>query len=261
MKSNIMKILWYLKRPKYYGQFFIKIFRRLNLIIFNNNENLAITWCQNKAVSTEDALLKITGKNLHKPIISLFPDVFLKAEKCANACPVKMGGPGNIDLLYYISEYLKAENVIETGVAYGWSALSILLSISKRKNARLISTDMPYPGLDNSEYVGCVIPEYLKKQWKLIDEADIYSLPKALSEFEELDFCHYDSDKYYEGRMWAYPKLWKSLRVGGILISDDIENNLAFKDFSESLDKEPIIVKLENSNKSYSYQYVGIIIK
>ena len=205
--------------------------------------------------------MQITGEKKYKPIRDLFPDVFINAEECANASPVKMGGAGNIDLLYYISEYLNAENVIETGVAYGWSALSILLSLSKRENARLISTDMPYPGLDNSEYVGCVIPEYLKKQWKLIDEADIYSLPKAISEFKELDFCHYDSDKYYEGRMWAYLKLWKSLRNGGILISDDIENNLAFKNFSKSVGKEPIIVKLENANKSYNYQYIGIVIK
>ena len=76
-----------------------------------------------------------------------------------------MGGASNIELLYYLAEHLKAENVIETGVAYGWSALAILLSLSSRKNARLISTDMPYPGLDNSKYVGCVIPNDLKGKW------------------------------------------------------------------------------------------------
>ena len=77
----------------------------------------------------------------------------------------------------------------------------------------------------------------------------------------DLDLCHYDSDKYYGGRMWAYPKLWKLLREGGILISDDIENNLAFKDFSKSISKIPLIIKLPNANKSYKFQYIGVLIK
>ena len=261
MRNKLKIILWYLKRPKYYGQFFLKIFRRLNIIIFKNNEDIAIKWCQKNAVTTEEAILQITGKTIRKPIKELFLDIFLDAKKRADSCPVKMGGAGNIDLLYYLSEYLKAENVIETGVAYGWSALAILLSLSSRKNAKLISTDMPYPGLDNSEYVGCVIPDTLKEKWKLISESDTYALPKALDNFNHLDLCHYDSDKYYEGRMWAYPKLWKLLRDGGILISDDIENNLAFKDFSKSISKKPLIIKLPNSNKSYKFQYIGVLIR
>ena len=261
MKNKFKKILWYVKRPKYYGQFFLKIFRRLNTIIFKSNENIAIKWCQKNAVSTEEAIFQITGQTIKQPIKKLFPDIFLKAQKRAEACPVKMGGTSNIDLLYYLAEYLKAENVIETGVAYGWSALAILLSLSSRKNARLISTDMPYPGLDNSKYVGCVLPDDLKEQWKLIPEADTYALPKAIASFNHLDLCHYDSDKYYGGRMWAYPKLWELLRDGGMLISDDIENNLAFKKFSKSINREPIIIKLENSNKIYHFQYIGVLIK
>ena len=261
MKSNIKKILWYLKRPKYYGQFFSKIVRKINLIIFKNNEDISIKWCEQSSITTEEAILQITGKAINQPIRELYPNIFLEAKKRADLCPLKMGGASNIDLLYYLSEYLKAENVIETGVAYGWSALAILLSLSSRKNAKLISTDMPYPGLDNSEYVGCVIPDNLKEKWKLISESDTYALPKALDRFNHLDLCHYDSDKYYEGRMWAYPQLWELLRCGGILISDDIENNLAFKDFSKSLGKTPLIVKLPNANKSYKFQYIGVLIK
>ena len=49
-----------------------------------------------------------------------------------------------------------------------------------------------------------------------------------------LDLCHYDSDKSYYGRRWAYPKLWEALKTGGIFISDDIQDNWAFKEFCVS---------------------------
>ncbi len=103
MKNKLKKILWYAKRPNYYGQFFLKIFRRVNTIIFKSNENIAIKWCQKNAVSTEEAIFQITGQTIKQPIKELFPDIFLKAQKRAEACPVKMGGASNIDLLYYLN--------------------------------------------------------------------------------------------------------------------------------------------------------------
>ena len=66
--------------------------------------------------------------------------------------------------------------------------------------------------------------------------------------------CHYDSDKSYDGRMWAYPILWRALRPGGIFISDDISDNLAFRDFAAQISATPTVVKFDN-------KYVGILLK
>ena len=33
---------------------------------------------------------------------------------------------------------------------------------------------------------------------------------------KKFDFCHYDSDKSYQGRMFAYNKIWKNLKKKGI---------------------------------------------
>ena len=77
MKSNIKKILWYLKRPKYYGQFFSKIVRKINLIIFKNNEDISIKWCEQSSITTEEAILQITGKAINQPIRELYPNIFL----------------------------------------------------------------------------------------------------------------------------------------------------------------------------------------
>lgn len=182
-----------------------------------------------------------------------YPDVFEAAEKAADQSPVKMGGPGDIDLLYHFAEGISAKSIIETGVAYGWSSLALLLSLKEREG-HLISTDMPYAKLGNEDYVGCVIPENLKSYWTLIRKPDVSGLPEAFKVMESFDLCHYDSDKSYEGRMWAYPKLWERLKQGGIFVSDDIGDNLAFKDFSESINQKPTIVKFHN-------QFVGVLTK
>ena len=79
---------------------------------------------------------------------------------------------------------------------------------------------------------------------------------------KEIDLCHYDSDKTYKGRCWAYPILWKALRPGGYFISDDIEDNFAFREFVDKLGLEPIIVSSpEYRNDDYYVKYAGVIKK
>ena len=91
---------------------------------------------------------------------------------------------------------------------------------------------MPYPKMDNEDYVGIVIPSFLKEYWHLIRKPDRKGIISGLKMFDQpIDLCHYDSDKSYYGRSYAYPLLWNSLKEGGIFISDDIQDNFAFKDF------------------------------
>jgi predicted O-methyltransferase YrrM len=189
-----------------------------------------------------------------QPITSMFPDVFTAAHEKAAKCPVRMGGPGGLDLIYWLAEHSESKKVIETGVAYGWSSLAFLLSLKNRPGSRLISTDMPYPNRNNDQYVGCVVPTELRSTWNILRYPDRRALPTALRELGTLDMCHYDSDKSYEGRMWAYPLLWKALRKGGFLLSDDIGDNVAFRDYSNSLSIEPTIVELDG-------KFIGVLVK
>ena len=169
------KILWYLIRPKYYTQFIFLIVKKINLKFRGKRIENNLQWCISNAITTNDAILKITGTKIDQKVSDIYSDIFHESNKKIKKCPVKMGGSANIDLLYYLCEYLKAKKVLETGVAYGWSTLSILLSINKRNNSKLVSTDMPYPGLDDS-YVGLVIPEKLKEKWTIIKDAPPFSI-------------------------------------------------------------------------------------
>ena len=253
IRSRLKTIGWYIKQPKYYTHLFLLLKR---IIFPNKKENSAkesIEWCENKNISTDMFLSKIFNEE-YIEFKNLFNELYISGEKLTDNIPVKMGGPGNLTLLYYLTKSMEATKVVETGVAYGWSSLAILKAMNENGKGRLISTDMPYAKMNNEKYVGLVVPEALKDRWKIIRLPDVSALPIAIDEFDEIDLCHYDSDKSYSGRMWAYPRLWKALRSGGYLVSDDIGDNVAFKEFAENVGVEPFIVKMPN-------QYVGVLVK
>jgi len=271
--SFYMKFIWwYLKRPGLYPDLIRRAGKTLSgTVNHSNSVERAVEWCQECAGKIMVSFNEIMDVSISSPVREIYPDIFGVAERTVRNCPVTLGGPGNLDLLYWIAEFIQANNVIETGVAYGWSSLALLLSLSHRKKARLVSTDMPYQDIDlinrnmsTDSYVGCVVPQEYKNQWRIIRQADREALPKALGQFASIDLCHYDSDKSYEGRMWAYPRLWEALRSGGYFISDDIGDNLAFHDFCRGIGYEPMVIEtpMDALNGASTYtKYVGILRK
>jgi predicted O-methyltransferase YrrM len=255
MFSKLRTLIWYLKQPKGIALTWLLVKRS----IYASKENTSKEskeWCRQNAIDLTSALQQLFPV-MKDPVVDLqaaFPEQFSYAHQKAKTSPYKMGGEGNMNLLYNVCDQTCAEYVVETGVAYGWSSLSILLSLAKRPNSILISTDMPYAKMGNEDYVGIVVSPKLKTHWKLIKESDISGLPKGLKHIPHLDVVHYDSDKSYLGRMITYPKLYNKLRKGGIFISDDINDNLAFKHFCEKHNKQPFIVAFDN-------RYVGMFEK
>ncbi|WP_292011087.1 class I SAM-dependent methyltransferase [Chryseobacterium sp.] len=254
--SEIVRVfktfLGYIKRPDLYPELGRKIikntFNRSNAF---KGKDKTLVWAASKAISQEEAIIRLFGLDNH--FQTNFKDVLVSAKKREEECPVKMGGAGALELIYYSCVYTKAKNVLETGVAYGWSSLASLLYLDQHTGT-LFSSDMPYLGQDSDEYVGYVIPEKFKSKWKLFRYADRESLPKIFAENKIFDVVHYDSDKSYNGRMWAYKELYAHLRKGGVFISDDIGDNSAYQDFCESHHIETTVVEFEG-------KYVGVFIK
>ncbi|ASW75067.1 methyltransferase [Chryseobacterium piperi] len=243
----------YLKRPDLYPELGRKILK--NIINRNNafkGKEKTNSWAESKAISQKEAVAQLFGTNIDS-FRKEYHQVLSIAEQNEKECPIKMGGPGALELIYYACEFSQAKSVIETGVAYGWSSLASLLSLEKR-GGTLYSSDMPYLGQNGDQYVGYVVPEGLKQSWKLFRFADKESLPKIFNENQVFDVIHYDSDKSYDGRMWAYSELHKHLRSGGVFISDDIGDNSAYQDFCEKNNIESIVVEFEG-------KYVGVFIK
>jgi predicted O-methyltransferase YrrM len=257
MKNILEKLIWYARRPRFYGDLMHRGIQKISRTRMRRNDSAdeAAAWCASRAVDTRTGLTRLTGATLARPAVDqLYPEQLQAATDRADDCPVQMGGPGDLDLLYWSAEHLQASRIIETGVAYGWSSLALLLSLKNRPDARLISTDMPYPCRNNEPYVGCIVPGELKDPWQVIADPDRRALPEALAEAGELDMCHYDSDKSYDGRTWAYSLLWRAIKPGGFFISDDIGDNTAFRDFSRSIERPPVVIRHRD-------KYIGVLVK
>ncbi|NNU43670.1 class I SAM-dependent methyltransferase [Ramlibacter montanisoli] len=103
--------------------------------------------------------------------------------------------------------------------------------------------------------MGVAVPQRLRARWLLIREPDRWGLKKALRHFGgRIDLCHYDSDKSCDGRQYGYDLMWKALRPGGVFISDDIQDNLAFRDLIEAVGAPFAVTE-------YQGKYVGIVRK
>ena len=251
--SKLKSIKWFISRPQYFKTF-LYLIRRKFLPDKEGTRDASTEWCKERALVNEVALKKLFPNFTYQPIEEVYPEIFDYANQEVEKCEVQMGGAGDLNFLYYLTKLSKSEKIIETGVAYGWSSLSILLALSEQSGGKLISGDLPYVSLNNDPYVGCVVPESLKSKWQLIRQADRQALPVALKEFKKIDLCHYDSDKSYYGRWWAYPKLWDALNDGGYFVSDDINDNMAFVEFCEKVERKPIVIE-------FGGKYLGVIKK
>ncbi len=203
-------------------------------------------WCAENCISPAEALARLGLDTAILHVGERYPEEIAAAEKRVANVPFRLGGASNMDLIYTLCEALQATRAVETGVANGWSSLAILLSLAKRDGASLHSIDLPYLKYQNDPWVGVAVPEKLRPCWTLHRMADRDGLPKALAALDKIDFAHYDSDKSEAGRRFAYPLMWKALRPGGLLFSDDINDNMGFRDFCESVGQEPIIVRQDN---------------
>lgn len=253
VKDKIRLGIWFLVRPSLYSQFYYRI---LDLLSKKENFKGSIEWCENNKISKEKLYKNLNVKNFN--FNKEYKSLLVHMEKEVLKSNVNMGGGANLPLLYDLSRSSNAKVVIETGVALGWSSLSLLLSLSHIRNSVLISIDMPYPIRDLEKYVGFVVPEFLKKRWRLIRSSDRHAIPRIIEKSPNIDMIHYDSDKSFTGRMWAYPLLWNKLKNGGYFLSDDINDNNAFRLFCESRKLKPFIIEQNSIN---SKKYIGIIKK
>lgn len=255
----INTFFWYLKRPQLYPQFIRKIWKKMSGSQYqHNSDDRAKILCNEHAIETSDAIHIILNNISYSPFKEKFKTEITRGKEIVNKCQVQMGGESNLDLLYYISYFQKPSVIVETGVAYGWSSLAFLLSIKDNDKAILFSNDMPYQNRNNDKYVGCVVLNELKKKWILVNQPDRDALPKTILKVKAIDIAHYDSDKSYEGRIWGCSLLWKALKKGGCLIMDDIEDNMAFFDFCNTVNRKPYIIR---SPKDIPEKFTGVIFK
>ena len=253
MIHKFKTLFWFASQPTFYRHGLELFFRKFRPN-YDSSSHIAqaTNWAAQYTVSVQKALEVVGLIQQGDEVPGINRELIEEANLLAQHSKVKMGGAGDIHLIYAATLLSKASTAIETGVAYGWSSLSILAGLNKDPASLLVSVDMPYPKMNNEDYVGIVIPKPLKKNWYLIRQPDRNGIIQAIQKINRpIDICHYDSDKSYYGRSYAYPLLWAVLKKGGVFISDDIQDNLAFKNFVESKN-------LTFSITEYKGKYIGI---
>ena len=71
----------------------------------------------------------------------------------------------------------------------------------------------------------------LKSRWELLTRGDRENLKNITEHIDHIDIFHYDSDKSYRGGAIALDIVKNYLKPGSVLIMDDIDDNLYFRDF------------------------------
>lgn len=248
MLKNIIKNAL---KPGFFGVMVDKVKKRITEPNPAEIKQKATAWYKERAINTEDWLEGIDIV-LAKEAVEYNEALQLKGQKIIENLPVKMGGGGNVVLLYFLTRYLKPKVIVETGVSMGFSSQGFLSAIKKNGLGHLYSSDFPYFRIDNPEkYIGCVVDEDLKENWALYIEGDHKNLPAITQKVDSIDLFHYDSDKSYTGRNEALKLLEKQLNKATIVF-DDIADNFHFKDFMESSDIPSVILQSPQGG------YVGI---
>jgi len=160
--------------------------------------------------------------------------------------------------VYAFVRAIAAKTVVETGVAHGVSTAFILQALAENgRGGRLFSIDLPPLARDGDRYVGLAVPEHLRPTWHLEIGPSKRRLPAVLSRAGVLDVFLHDSLHTESNMRLEFKLAWDSLRKGGVLISDDVEENPAFRDFVE--EEEPCVsLVLRQMGKD---SLVGLMVK
>lgn len=154
-----------------------------------------------------------------------------------------IGYGARFELLYFLTRWKDPLVVVETGVAFGYSSTALLTALDRNgRGGRLWSSDFPYFRRDDPEaLVGVLVPDDLREHWTLRTAGDDTNLPEIVAECGPIDFVHYDSDKTYTGRQRGMRTIDAHLAPGAVVLMDDIQDNLFFRDYVRERDVEPIV--------------------
>jgi predicted O-methyltransferase YrrM len=123
---------------------------------------------------------------------------------------------------------------METGVAAGFSSRAILSALHQNGAGILWSSDFPLFRLEEPEQnIGVLVEPPLRNNWRLFLKGDRVNIPQILEQMQKVDFFHYDSDKSKSGREYAFQQVRGKLSDDAIVVFDDIQDNLHFKELVE----------------------------
>ena len=236
--------------------FFLVMVKKLLKRTEKDTSIQATKWAESKVKLSTAEFCQHIDKKLYEEILREVAIIKRDAEAKLSSIKFDLGGGGNYFILYFLVRKFYPKIIVETGVAAGWSSLSILRALHKNRVGKLFSSDFPYFRIKNPEqFIGIVAQnEPNLEHWVLDIRGDDITLPefaKKLADFS-IDLFHYDSDKSYSGRAKALEVMKNKFSENTIIIFDDIQANLHFRDFVTDRNVNFTVLKFEG-------KYVGIV--
>ena len=232
---KIYNIIKFISNLNKFSVLLNKVYRRF----FDNKGKLSkkenIEFLKNNISDTENFFLAI-DENIWKESCNFSKKLKKESFNKFKNIQYDLGGGGAYDIIYFITRYSKPRNVLEGGVAAGYSSASFLEAINLNQIGHLYSSDFPYFRIKNGiDYIGILVPEHLKKYWSLLVDGD----KKNLQAFNliikgGIDLIHYDSDKTYNGRKIFFKLIRNKISEKTTIIFDDIQDNSFFYDYINS---------------------------
>ncbi len=187
---------------------------------------------------------KENNLDLSLPFTHKIPERFDASRELANLC-------------YSIVRLTRPAVVVETGVARGATSASILKALDKNGKGRLYSIELPILLPNSRKEVGSMVPLGLRERWNLIFGPGTIEIPKLRRDISRVDIFVHDSEHSYSNQIAEFERVWPWLKEGGILISDDVDNNALF----ETFEKNHGTLILISQDEERKPRYLGILRK
>ena len=182
------------------------------------------------------------------------------------------------NFIYLLIRNKKPKYILETGVLHGLTSAWILKAIHDNGFGKLISIDLPMkdwktyfgnksvgPGGEadyeiNNEESGWIIPEKLRKNWKLFLGPSSLHLPKVIRDYQNVDLFIHDSDHSYEVMSYECDLISKEYSAVDIII-DDFSYNKYYLDYKKKTHKDFFLINdiddnLNEVKKSVYFPFV-----
>ena len=230
-KFNFFNVLKQSLKPTRFFVILKKVYSRFFSYEGSLSKDQNLKWIK-RNISEVSTFATILSSPLWEEAVTQSNILEKNANKTLETINYDLGGGAAYPLLYFLTRYLRPDNVLETGVAAGFSSYAILSALKKNGKGTLYSSDFPYFRINNPEkYIGIVVEKDLKKNWNLFVEGDDNNLPKIFKSVKKIDLFSYDSDKRYSGRSKTLKKVSNFLSENHVIIMDDIQDNSFFHDF------------------------------
>lgn len=189
------------------------------------------------------SVLSALGSHLHAELVQLVEEPAVHAleaelrqgvEQIRGRSPFSPIHGGDLvlgRLCYAACRALSPAIVVETGVAHVVTSSFILSALDVNRRGELHSVDLPPPAADADRFVGALIPGRLKVRWHLHRGTSRRVMPTLLRDIAEVDVFIHDSLHTEENTRWELQTVQPHLQKSAVVISDDIDETMAFEEF------------------------------